>query len=224
MDSRLIFSLILFIIIIVISMIRIENFTLQKIIIADEQSNEDYRACLNENSQLYYKSNGMYPNCTSVLNKLSNLGFTPNDNVGFGVIKDACPISCFSKIPADCLEKRVKNQEKTLEDVSRAMSNYSNNNIYKSRLDSKITNQQVFTSSLYNNPEILEVLNYIDKYGYPTNNTDYNNIIAKYIKKSDEENNEQSYNSNLTDPEINFANNSNMALSNGLDTSGLLGY
>jgi hypothetical protein len=228
MDSRIVFSLILFILVIVISMIRIENFTLQQIIVENEQSNEDYRTCLNENSQLYYKSNGMYPNCASALNKLANQGFSPNDNVGFGVIKDVCPISCFSKMPSDCLEKRVKNQEKTIENISRTMSDYSNNNIYKLKLDRDVSNQQVFTSSLYNNTEILEVLNYIDKYGYPTNNSDYNNIIAKYIKKSDEENNEQSYNSNSnsnsTDPEISFANNSNMALSNGLNTSGLLGY
>ena len=77
MNSKLVFSFVLFILIIVISMIRIENFTLSKIIIEDEQSNEDYRVCLNENSQLYYKSNGMYPNCASALNKLSNLGFSP---------------------------------------------------------------------------------------------------------------------------------------------------
>lgn len=225
MDRRIVFSLILFILVIVISMIRIENFTLQKIVIEDEQSNEDYRSCLNENSQLYYKSNGMYPNCTSVLNKLSNLGFSPNDNVGFGVIKDACPISCLSKVPSDCLEKRVKNQEKTIEDISRSMSDYSKNNIYKLRLDNDVSNQQVFTSSLYNNPEILEVLNYIDKYGYPTNNSDYNNIIAKYITNTPDANEiSNELNSSPTEPGIDFANNSNMALSNGLDTSGLLGY
>jgi hypothetical protein len=214
-------------------MIRIENFTLSKIIIEDEKSNEDYRVCLNENSQLYYKSNGMYNNCTSALNKLSNLGFSPNDDVGFGVMKDICPISCLSKMPSDCLEKRLKNQEKTIEDIHKGISDYSTENINKSRLDRDISNQQVFTSSLYNNnPEILEVLNYIDKYGYPTNNTDYNNIIAKYISKNKNNNNNSELNnmeynglnSNATEPPIIFSNNSNMALSNGLDTSGLLGY
>ena len=225
MDRRLVFSLILFILVIVISMIRIEKFSLQKITVEDEQSNENYRSCLNENSQIYYKSNGMYSNCSSALNKLSNIGFTSNDNVGFGPIKDVCPISCFSKMPSDCLEKRVKNQEKTIEDISRSMSDYSKNNIYKLRLDSDVSNQQVFTSSLYNDPEILEVLNYIDKYGYPTNNSDYNNIIAKYITNTPDANEiSNELNSTPTEPGISFANNSNMALSNGLDTSGLLGY
>jgi hypothetical protein len=207
-------------------MVRIENFSSKQIIIEDEQSNEDFRKCLNENSELYYKSNGMYPKCASALNKLSKLGFTSNDNVGFGKIKDVCPISCFTKMPSDCLEKRVKNQEKTIEDISRSMTNYSNNNIYKSRLDRDISNQQVFTNNLYNNPEILEILNYIDKYGYPTNNKDYNNIIAKYITNTDEENEiiSNELNSTPTEPAINFANNTNMALNNGLDTSGLLGY
>jgi hypothetical protein len=224
MDSRIVFSLILFILVIVISMIRIENFSLQQITVENEQSNEDYRSCLNENSQIYYKSNGMYSSCSSALNKLSNIGFTSNDNVGFGSIKDVCPISCFSKMPSDCLEKRIKNQEKMLEDISKSITN-SSNDINKLRLEGDISKQQVFTSSLYNNPEIVEVLNYIGKYGYPTNNSDYNNIISKYITDTSQENEiSNELNSNPTEPAISFENNSNMRLFDNLNTSGLLGY
>jgi uncharacterized coiled-coil protein SlyX len=206
-------------------MIRIENFSLQQIVINDEQSNEDYRSCLNENSQLNFKSNGLYPNCTAALNKLSSSGFGPNDNIGFGTFKDVCPISCLTKIPSDCLEKRLKNQDQTIDDISKTLTDFSSNEqLYRSKLDSDISNQQVFSSSLYNNPEILEVLNYINKYGYPTNNTDYNNIITKYLKEFPEATVTPSPTDNLTPPQIVFSNNKNMKLSSRLDTSALLGY
>lgn len=224
MDSRIIFSLILFILIIVISMIKIENFTLQQVIINDDQANENYRTCLNENSQLYYKTNGMYSNCFSTLNKLSGQGFTSNDNIGFGAIKGVCPLSFYFKMPTDCLDKRVKNQEKTIEDISRELSKYSTNNLFKSKIEKDISNQQVFTSSLYDNPEIKEVINYINKYGYPTSNEEYNKIIAKYLTKTEANNLGNNSNTLPTEPGIFFSDNSNMGLSNGLDTSGLLGY
>ncbi len=224
MDSRIIFSLILFILIIVISMIRIENFTLQQVIINDNQANEDYRTCLNENAQLYYKTNGKYSSCFSTLNKLSEQGFTPNDDIGFGAIKNVCPLSFLSKMPSDCLDKRVKNQEKTLDDISRELSKYSTNDLFKSKIENDISNQQVFTSSLYDNPEIKEVINYINQYGYPTSNEEYNKIIAKYLTKTDANNSGNNSNTLPTEPGIFFSDNSNMGLSNGLDTSGLLGY
>jgi hypothetical protein len=69
MDSRILFTIFLFVLIIIICVIKKENFIVANRIIAeDEMANEEYHKCMNENSELDYKTNGKYNSCYNILN------------------------------------------------------------------------------------------------------------------------------------------------------------
>jgi hypothetical protein len=207
-------------------MIKIETFTINDIIVDNQISNEDYKSCLNENSQIYYKSNGKYPNCYAALNQLTDWAGNPGDNLGFGKLKDICPISCLEKTPSDCLQKRITDQERVINDLSKVISNSSSfEPIYRSKINSNLRDQSLYTESLFKDQEVIDALNYMYVNGYPVSDRTYNNILYKLKKTSNQEQPRPTATLiNATQPTPNFRNNSNMSLTSENNRSNILGY
>jgi hypothetical protein len=225
MDKRILFSVFLFIIIIISSMINIEKFTINDIMTMDQLANEDYKSCLNENSEIYYKSNGKYPNCYVALNQLTSWGGNPNDNIGFGKMKDICPVSCLERTPSDCLEKRIIKQNIVIKDIADTISNSTTfEPIHRGKINNDIDKQSAFTQSLYQNKEVSDAVNYMYTYGYPVSDTIYNDILLKYKNQSESTPNPTGMLLNSDKPGYISSNNANMALSRDKNTSQILGY
>ena len=177
MDTRILFSIIL-LVLIIICLIKTETFTVKEIIAEDENSKEDYNKCLNENSQLFYKTNGVYNSCYKALNDLSNAGINPNDNIGYGKLKDLCPITCLSKTPSECLSKYETTQYQTLQDINTLINDSTlNDKFYHLRTDKKIKDQTDYINTIYSNPEIVKTVNYLYLNSYPVGDPNYNLIL-----------------------------------------------
>lgn len=223
MDTRILFSIIL-LVLIIICLIKTETFTVKEIIAEDENAKENYNKCLNENSQLFYKTNGVYNSCYKTLNDLSNTGINPNDNIGYGKLKDVCPITCLSKTPSECLSKYETKQYQTLQDISNLISDSTlNDKFYHLKTDKKIKDQTDYINTLYSNPEIVKSVNYLYLNSYPVGDPNYNlilderknlNIDATIIKPSPINNI-----ATLTTPAIIFGTNSNMKINSNTETT-----
>jgi len=225
MDKRILFSVFLFIIIIISSMINIEKFTINDIMVADQLANEDYKSCLNENSEIYYKSNGKYPNCYAALNELTSWGGNPSDNIGFGKMKDVCPISCLERTPSDCLEKRINKQNNVIKDISDIISNSTTfEPIYRAKINNDIENQSAYTQSLYQDNEVRDAIDYMYTFGYPVSDRTFNDILNKYKKQYQQTPRPTGSLLNSGAPGIVNGENENMLLSQNKNTSNILGY
>jgi len=243
MNSRIIFTIFLFLFIIIISVLKTENFVVNKIIAEDELANEEYHKCMNENSELYYKTNGKYNSCYNILNNLTNWGLSTNTNLGNGSVQEMCPISSLKKMPSACLEKHINNQYQTIEDINKLISDTtSNEGLYRAKIETGINYQKDYLDNVYNNQDIIEVINYLYLNGYPVSDSIYNSILNKRRKEiiKTQENSpttttltpqettltppEITLTPQLTQPAIIFSNNANMALSSKSNSSGLLGY
>jgi hypothetical protein len=185
MDSRILFIIFLCIFIIVISLFKVENFavTTRSIIAEDEISNEEYHKCINENDMLNYKTKGTYNSCNNILNNLTNWGLKSNTNLGFGKFDDMCSFSSMKKIPSDCLEKHIKNQDKTIKDIHNLFLDSGTNEIFlKDNFNKNINIHQKYINELYKNPEINDAIDYLYLYSYPVSDNIYNSILNE--KKS----------------------------------------
>ncbi len=180
MDSRILFIIFLCIFIIVISLFKVENFavTTRSIIAEDEVSNEQYHKCINENDMLNYKTKGTYNSCNNILNNLANWGLKSNTNLGFGKFDDMCSFSSMRKIPSDCLEKHIKNQDKTIKDIHNLfIDSETNETFLKDNFNKNIDIHQTYIDELYKNPEINDAVDYLYLYSYPVSDNIYNSIL-----------------------------------------------
>ena len=213
MDTRILFSIIL-LVLIIICLIKTETFTVKEIIAEDEIAKEDYNKCLNENSQLFYKTNGVYNSCYKALNDLSNAGINPNDNIGYGKLKDVCPITCLLKTPSECLSKYETKQYKTLKDINNLITDSTlNDKFYYLKTDKKIKDQADYINTLYSNPEIIRSVNYLYLNSYPVGDPNYNLILDERKNLNiDATSITPSAIATLTTPAIIFGTNSNMKI------------
>jgi hypothetical protein len=181
MDTRILFIIILCGVI-VMCLIKTENFTInisgKNIITEDENAKEIYNKCINENSELSYKTNGKYDSCYKTLNDLSNSGITPNDETGYGKLKNLCPVSCLLKTPSDCLSKYETHQYQVINDINKLIKNSTlNDKFYHLKTDKKIKEQTDFINNNYSNPEIIRAVNYLYLNSYPVGDPNYNLIL-----------------------------------------------
>lgn len=216
MDTRILFSIIL-LVLIIICLIKTETFTVKEIIAEDEIAKEDYNKCLNENSQLFYKTNGVYNSCYKALNDLSNAGINPNDNIGYGKLKDVCPITCLLKTPSECLSKYETKQYQTLKDINNLITDSTlNDKFYHLKTDKKIKDQADYINTLYSNPEIIRSVNYLYLNSYPVGDPNYNLILdeRKNLNIDAPSKTPSSIDNiaTLTTPAIIFGTNSNMKI------------
>ncbi len=184
MDSRILFIIFLCTFIIVISLIKVENFvTTRSIIAEDELSNEDYHKCINENDILYYKTKGTYNSCNKILNNLTNWGLKTNTNLGFGKFDDMCSFSAMKKLPSNCLEKHIDRQNQTIKDINNLFTDSGNNeSFFRNNFEKNINIHKQYVDKLYKKPEINEVVDYLYLYSYPVSDNIYNSILNE--KKS----------------------------------------
>jgi hypothetical protein len=236
MDKRIIFSIVLFIIMIIISGIKIENFSVTSINAADDLDNEEYRKCIDESSRLYYKSHGKYPDCATAVHQLADRNFGPNDNVGFGAIKDACPIACLTKAPSDCLEKHILRQNSIMTDINNLITDStSNEETYRNKINNDVNKLRTFHGNLFSKPEISDAINYIVENQPPIADKVFNKVIKDIQEQNnapvDEDDYDYDYSDNMTKPAIIFGKDKDMNISkstrtkpNKLDPYKLLGY
>ena len=212
--TKILFSIIL-LILVIICLIKTETFIVKDIMNEDEIAKENYNKCLNENSDIYYKTNGKYNSCYKALNDLTNSGISANEDIGYGKMKDLCPVSCLSQTPSDCLNKYVTNQYQIINDINGLISNSTlNDKIYHLKTGKKIKEQTDFTDSNYSNPEIIRAVNYLYLNSYPVGDPNYNLILDERKNLSIDKSNNSSYNEpKLTPPAIIFEKNSNMKIS-----------
>jgi hypothetical protein len=138
--------------------------TTNQLLSDDLKSDEDYLQCINENNELQYKSNGKYNDCNVLLRDLSNWKMGPNTNIGFGALKTVCPISCLSKQPTQCLEKRLVGQDNTISNLGSIIKYKGNSNPQQiPSLDINLNTNQKYLDDLYNKKEISGIVNYIYK-------------------------------------------------------------
>ena len=213
---KIVFSVILLVLIIV-CLIKRETFTVKDIISEDEIAKENYNKCLNENSDIYYKTNGKYNSCYKALNDLMNSGISVNEDIGYGKMKDLCPVTCLSQTPSDCLNKYVINQDQIINDINKLVNNSTlNDKFYHLKTGKKIKEQTDFTDSNYSNPEIIRAVNYLYLNSYPVGDPNYNLILDERKNLSiDDKSNNFSDNNNqpkFTPPAIIFGKNSNMKI------------
>jgi hypothetical protein len=210
---KILFSIIL-LVLIILCLIKTETFTVKDIVSEDEMAKENYNKCLNENSDIYYKTNGKYNSCYKALNDLANSGISANEDIGYGKMKDLCPITCLSQTPSDCLNKYVINQHQVINDINKLISNSTlNDKFYHLKTGKKIKEQTDFTDVNYSNPEIIRAVNYLYLNSYPVGDKNYNLILDERKNLSiDNELNSSSNNNEpkLTSPAIIFDKNSNM--------------
>lgn len=167
-------------------MIKTENFSINTILSNDELGNEEYHKCINEDANLYYKTNAKYGSCYKVLNNLTNWGMPTNTNIGFGPVNETCQIESLKKQPSSCLEKHIKNQNTTLSDINKLYSNTTSNEIlFRNKINKNISDHSTYLDNLYKDKEIKDIINYLYLYSYPVSDPIYNSIlINKNIEKN----------------------------------------
>ncbi len=138
--------------------------TTSKILSDDLKSDEEYLQCLNENAELEYKSSGSFNDCNNLLRNLSNWKMGPNTNIGFGTLKEACPLTCLSKQPSQCLQNRLVGQDSTLNNLGSILAKKGGVNPQQlPSLDINITTHKDYLDKLYNNKDITNIVSYIYK-------------------------------------------------------------
>ncbi len=138
--------------------------TINQVFTDDLKSDEDYLQCINENNELQYKSNGRHSDCTELLRDLSNWKMGPNSNIGFGALKNVCSISCLSKQPSQCLDKRLVGQDSTISNLGSIIKHKGNSKPQQiPSLDINLNIHKKYLDELYKKKDISGAVNYIYK-------------------------------------------------------------
>ena len=155
--------------------------TSKEVLSDDLKSDENYLQCINENSELQYKSSGKYSDCNSLLRNLSNWKMGPDTNIGFGTLNDICPITCLSKQPSQCLQKRLVGQDNTIDNLGTIIKHRGNSNPQQiPSLDINLNIHNKYLDNLYKNKEISGIVDYIYKKNvHKLTNDSYKEVLTQ---------------------------------------------
>jgi len=157
-----------------------EDFASTEIISSNMKSNEDYRQCLDQNSQLYYQSHGKYPGCHKTLRDLTNWGMGPQTNLGYGQMKYICPVSCLLKQPSDCLEAKATNQNNVIQDISRDLRDFrADTPAMKLELNKGFEAHDKHLDQLYGKKHVQNVIDYIYTSGRQVSDPDFKEVLEE---------------------------------------------
>lgn len=164
-----------------------EKFITTKQILTDDlKSDEEYLQCINENSELQYKSSGQFSDCNNLLRDLSNWKMGPNTNIGFGQLKNACPLSCLTKQPSQCLANRLVGQDSTIDNLRSILAKKGNLKPQQiPSLNINVNTHKDYLNKLYKDKDISGIVSYIYKNNSVnmTNDT-YKQVLLERASKS----------------------------------------